>query len=82
MSSKQLLDLRNELDKNAHQAEAALIALCVDDHFANLDQDALAGMLWLAAERVEKLRQDLQRINQVLPLAPARPCTCAPLASA
>tara|TARA_Y100000034_G_C6862783_1_gene392862 strand:- start:1081 stop:1290 length:210 start_codon:yes stop_codon:yes gene_type:complete len=57
------LQLKNELDKNIYQAEAAINALCIEDHFEVIDKDTLAGMLWVISENIEKIKQGVRKIS-------------------
>ncbi|MCF2846578.1 hypothetical protein NH514_04765 [Pseudoalteromonas sp. ACER1] len=57
------LQLKNELDKNIYQAEAAINALCIEDHFDKMDKDTLAGMLWVLSENIEKIKRSVRRIR-------------------
>jgi len=57
MQNNKALQLKNELDKNIYQAEAAINVLCIEDHFEVLDKDTLAGMLWLLSESIYKIKR-------------------------
>ena len=57
------LQLKNELDKNIYQAEAAINTLCIEDHFEAIDKDTLAGMLWVISENIEKIKQGVRKIS-------------------
>ena len=61
MQHNKALQLKNELDKNIYQAEAAINALCIEDHFEAMDKDTLAGMLWVLAENIEKIKQLIKK---------------------
>ncbi|MDC3189148.1 hypothetical protein NQU96_05295 [Pseudoalteromonas elyakovii] len=63
MQNNKALQLKNELDKNIYQAEAAINALCIEDHFEALDKDTLAGMLWTLSEKIEKIKRSVRKIS-------------------
>lgn len=63
MQNNKALQLKNELDKNIYQAEAAINALCIEDHFEALDKDTLAGMLWTLSEKIEKIKRGVRKIS-------------------
>lgn len=70
MQNNKALQLKNELDKNIYQAEAAINTLCIEDHFEAMDKDTLAGMLWLLSDNLEKIKQDVRRITEYKDIAP------------
>lgn len=61
MQNNKALQLKNELDKNIYQAEAAINALCIEDHFETMDKDTLAGTLWILSEKIEKIKQLIKK---------------------
>lgn len=63
MQNNKALQLKNELDKNIYQAEAAINALCIEDHFEAMDKDTLAGMLWVLSENIEKIKRSVRKIS-------------------
>jgi|GEM_PF-3284803 hypothetical protein len=63
MQNNKALQLKNELDKNIYQAEAAINTLCIEDHFEAMDKDTLAGMLWVLAENIEKIKRSVRTIS-------------------
>lgn len=63
MHNNKALQLKNELDKNIYQAEAAITALCIEDHFKTMDKDTLAGMLWVLSDNLEKIKRSVKGIS-------------------
>lgn len=63
MQNNKALQLKNELDKNIYQAEAAIHVLCTEDHFEALDKDTLAGMLWVLSENIEKIKRSVRKMS-------------------
>ncbi|KAA8601329.1 hypothetical protein F0Z19_1056 [Vibrio cyclitrophicus] len=63
MQNNKALQLKNELDKNIYQAEAAIKALCIEDHFEGMDKDTLAGMLWVLSNNLEMMKRSVRTIS-------------------
>ena len=63
MQNNKALQLKNELDKNIYQAEAAINALCIEDHFEAMDKDTLAGMLWLLSDNLKNIKRSVKGIT-------------------
>ena len=63
MQNNKALQLKNELDKNIYQAEAAIKALCIEDHFEGMDKDTLAGMLWLLSDNLKNIKRSVKGIT-------------------